>query len=66
MNFGINEKTLKNAGFFILDHDSTELIIPNYFYPFIQKNVKINFFADTNAINKIRMNRADGDQDRPS
>ena len=66
LNFGINEKTLKNAGFFILDHDSTELIIPNYFYPFIQKNVKINFFADTNAINKIRMNRADGDQDRPS
>ena len=46
--------------------ESTEIIAPNYFSPFVQENIKINFMADTKEINKLRMCKAAGDRDRPS
>ena len=64
--FGFNEKSLYDVGYIKVDFDSDELNVPNYFSPFIQKNIKIHFFADTEEIAKIRMCKADGDQDRPS
>jgi hypothetical protein len=66
MCYGFDKKQLINAGFFKVDHDTNELVIPNYFNPFVQENTKIYFFADTNQIERVRMVKADGDQDRPS
>ena len=66
MCFGFDGEFLKNAGFQKINIDNNNLIIPNYFSPFIRKNIKINFFADTKHIDQLRIFKADGDQDRPS
>jgi len=66
MCYGFNEETLSKAGFRKINLESDEIIAPNYFSPFIQENIKINFMADTKEINKLRICKADGDQDRPS
>jgi len=66
MGYGFNEKILNEAGFRKINLDSPEVIAPNYFAPFVQENIKIDFMADTKEINKLRICKADGDQDRPS
>ena len=66
MCFGFDEVALHNAGFMKVDPDSDTLVVPNYFSPFVQENIKIHFFADTIEINRLRMCKSDGDQDRPS
>jgi hypothetical protein len=66
MCYGFDEKNLEKAGFILIDLDSSDLIVPNYFSPFVQENIKINFMADTNEISKLRICKADGDQDRPN
>ena len=66
MCYGCNEETLSKAGFRKINLESEEIIAPNYFSPFIQENIKINFMADTIEINKLRICKADGDQDRPN
>jgi hypothetical protein len=66
MCFGFNHKSLLSAGFKLVDLDSSELIIPNYFSPFVSKNIRINFFVDTDKVERVKMCKADGDQDRPS
>ena len=64
--FGFDHDNLLKAGFNKLDPHSDDVIVPNYFSPFIQKNIIIYFMADTVEIEKIRLCKADGDQDRPS
>jgi len=64
--FGFENTNLENAGFSKINLESTEIIAPNYFSPFIQENIKINFMANTKEINKLRICKADGDQDRPN
>ena len=66
MCFGFSNKELLNAGFLKVDYENKNLVIPNYFNPFIQENTKIYFFADTAKIERVRFVKADGDQDRPS
>jgi len=66
MCYGFDENTLKKACFTKIDLTSKELIAPNYFAPFLQENIQINFMIDTKEINKIRICKADGDQDRPN
>lgn len=61
--YGLEEKYLELAGFFELDDNN---IIPNYFEPFEQKNVDIYVSLCYEDMDKIRLFRADGDQDRPS
>lgn len=63
---GFNKKELLNANFIEVDLDSHEIIIPNYFSPFLKKNVKINFSADKDSFSQLKICKADGDQDRPS
>ena len=63
--FGFDEKNLKKAGFKKIDLKSSDIITPNYFSPFLRKNVVINFMVDTKEIDRIRICKADGDQDRP-
>lgn len=66
MCYGFDENILKKACFTKIDLNSKELIAPNYFTPFVQENITINFMADTKEIDKLRICKADGDQDRPS
>ncbi len=66
MCYGFGEDTLKKANFTKIDIESSELIAPNYFAPFVKENIQINFMADTKDIDKLRICKADGDQDRPS
>ncbi|RTY90310.1 hypothetical protein EKL32_21215 [Flavobacterium sp. GSN2] len=64
--FGLNQEVLNNAGFYLIEPSKEDLIIPNYFAPYLQKNIPIYFFADTNKIESLRFFKADGDQDRPN
>jgi uncharacterized protein YegP (UPF0339 family) len=64
--YGIDRSLMLKAGFMYVNPDSEEVIIPNYFSPFLQKNIPIHFFADTSDTKRLRICKADGDQDRPS
>ena len=64
--FGLDEDNLKESGFQLLESCNDELIIPNYFNPFVNKNIPIHFFANTQDTHLLRFFKADGDQDRPS
>ena len=64
--FGLDEDNLKESGFQLVESCNDELIIPNYFNPFVHKNIPIHFFANTQDTHLLRFFKADGDQDRPS
>jgi hypothetical protein len=66
MCFGFDYRALLESGFHQVDLNSLDLIVPNYFSPFLKENIKLNFFVDTNILDKIRIFLADGDQDRPT
>lgn len=61
--YGIKHEIMTKAGFILRD-DSDKNIIPNYFEPFVQNNIDINFFS--NDKENFHMYKADGDQDRPN
>ena len=65
LNYGIDEDLLIESGFKKLNYSNDEVIIPQYFSPFLRENKKIYFFADTKEI-KFTVCKADGDQDRPN
>ena len=60
--YGIKDDIMKQSGM-ILREDNTN-VIPNYFEPFVQENIDLNF--STNFREGFRIYRGDGDQDRPS
>jgi len=66
--FGLDNKILENGGFTIrTKNDNT--IIPNYFEPFVNSNVEINFayhFMNSNDDRSIHLFKGDADQDRPN
>lgn len=64
MNYGIDENIFKSMGFCKLDLEQDEIVIPNYFEPFEQRNVKIElaYKADFEYI----VFKGDSDQDRPN
>jgi len=65
INYGYEKNKLLSAGFSLLDFENTEIIVPNYFEPFVQINVPI--YCVSNKTDKIfRQHKADGDQDRPN
>jgi hypothetical protein len=64
--FGIDNDVLLNSGFQLVDPLKEDLIIPNYFSPYSQKNISIHFYADTDKIENIKLFKGDGDQDRPN
>ena len=63
--YGLQDKILNDAGFFLVN-SIDDLIIPNYFSPYLQKNINLNFFVNTENRNLIKLFKGDGDQDRPS
>ena len=63
LNSGIDEQVFNHIGFKKLDLNG-EIIIPNYFEPFEQKNIKLDFAykADFQYV----LFKGDADQDRPN
>lgn len=64
MNYGIPENVFTDLGFRKLDPDGS-LIIPNYFEPFDQCNVKINLAYKAKFDGYVAF-KGDSDQDRPN
>ena len=63
--YGISKNTFRNSGF--IDVEKTKIIVPNYFEPFIKKNINLNFAYKSSIKNrKIYFFKGDGDQDRPN
>ncbi len=59
--YGLEDRALINAGFSLRENDIN--IIPNYFEPFVKKNIDIWFHT---PYENCRIFKGDGDQDRPS
>ena len=64
LNYGVSESIFKDIGFEKLDLNGNT-IIPNYFEPFLKKNIEIGFAVKSNYENYIIF-KGDSDQDRPS
>jgi len=64
--YGFNEMALARSNFKKIDLDKNDIIVPNYFSPFLRENIKIHFFADVKKNAAFKICKADGDQDRPS
>lgn len=58
---GLPEGVIESSGFHVLTSDDKN-IIPNYFEPFVQKNIEVWYEATEDMV----VFRADGDGDRPS
>lgn len=57
------------AGGFVTPAQSADLILPNYFAPFVQQNIRIELAvkcAKNFTQGPVRLYRADSDQDRPA
>ena len=63
---GLDKNIILDAGFKILDIKNKDIIIPNYFEPFVQDNKEIRFFFNKGPLKNFRFFKGDGDQDRPS
>ncbi len=61
---GIESEILQQAGFQRKD-DNDKNTIPNYFEPYVSKNVNLYFFNDRDS-ESFHIFKADGDQDRPN
>lgn len=66
VSYGIDESLLQQACLSKLDLSGDQIVIPNYFQPFTQKNIALHFFVDGEVSPNLRLYKADGDQDRPS
>lgn len=66
MCIGIDKAYLTQAGFIMLNHDDDSLIVPDYFSPYVQKNVPMLYAVDTGNMDNVRLFKGDGDQDRPN
>lgn len=61
-SYGVSTELYEQAGFVCCDENSPN-IIPNYFHPFVQKNISLRMIEYW--LPGLRMFRGDGDQDRP-
>ena len=57
----IPEEVMSRSGFSLLDPDG-DVVIPNYFQPFVRENIKVHYQKSHDIV----IFKADGDQDRPS
>jgi hypothetical protein len=64
VNYGISENVFENMGFQKLDLTGN-IIIPNYFEPYIQKNIEIAFACKAPYDDYVIF-KGDSDQDRPN
>ncbi len=61
-SFGIPVEIYEQGGFVRCD-TAGENIIPNYFHPFVRKNISLRLVDS--GVKGVRLFRGDGDQDRP-
>lgn len=63
---GLDDKDLKNAGF-KRRKDYPDVVLPNYFEPFVKENIDLDYAYKTIAEEKkVVFFKADADQDRPN
>lgn len=62
-NFGIKDSLMKRGGF-IKNNFNKKIVVPNYFYPFKNKNIKIRSVTK-NINSRLLIYKGDGDQDMP-
>ena len=65
MQYGIKNSYFFDAGFKLLNYNQNDMV-PNYFEPFVKKNINLLFAYKTPQNKKIRIFKGDGDQDRPN
>jgi len=65
LQYGIHKKYFLSCGFKLLNIDNS-VIVPNYFEPFVQKNIPLLFSYKLSNNKNIRIFKGDGDQDRPN
>ena len=65
LNYGIDSNEFLNAGFSMVDICKKDLILPNYYEPFVRENKEI-FICFEKSYENITFFKADGDQDRPN
>ncbi len=58
---GLSEERMESAGWKKVKDSGN--VIPNYFSPFVQENIDINYMAQEK---EVVLFKADGDQDRPN
>ena len=62
----VDFQIFKDSGFYNIS-EYENVIIPNYFEPFLQKNIELDFaYSTSNEDFKLVVNKGDSDQDRPS
>jgi hypothetical protein len=59
-------KTFFKKSLFVNRFDCKNIIIPEYFEPFLKKNIDLICAYKNKMKNKVRLFKGDGDQDRPS
>jgi len=64
---GFNKDKMLSAGLYKVDFES-EVVVPNFFEPFVQKNIPVYCVSDRIEESNMhfRQCKADGDQDRPN
>lgn len=65
MNYGLQEDLFLKMGFHLLNPDTEDTIVPNYFEPFEQRNVKIEIGYKADYDGYVAF-KGDSDQDRPN
>lgn len=65
LNYGIENDVFKEMGFQELDFEKDKIVIPNYFEPFEQRNVKM-MVMHRDKYDRYVAFKGDADQDRPS
>jgi len=63
--YGIRNSIMLKSGL-TKNNSNKEIIIPNYFEPFVKKNIKLGWAIKTNNVKITPMFKGDCDQDRPS
>lgn len=65
VNVGISKELLTGAGF--LDRDDSNVIIPNYFEPYLKENISLDYaFKTVSDSTEGIFVKGDSDQDRPN
>ena len=66
VSYGIDDGMLQHASLSKVDLTGDQIVNPNYFQPFTQKNIPIHFCVEGQISPNLRLFKADGDQDRPN
>ena len=65
LNYGIDSQSMAKSGF-LLKSDYKNLIVPNYFEPFVPENSELYFAFKANETQDLVICKGDGDQERPN